>query len=181
MKALLIVDMQVGCFKPYCSRHNTLKVVENINLLSEKFRSIGYLVIYIQHNGTKENYLYPDTKDFDLLPELIQRESDLFVVKEANEAFYNTDLDIILKRRNIEELYLCGLASNFCLDATIKSALSKDYKLYIASDAHTAGSNECFTADKLIEYHNWLWANLTPTKYAVDVRLTQSLIDDLTK
>lgn len=52
MKALLIIDMQKGSFKPYSIRYNAIQTIEQINLLSAKFRELGYPVIYIQHDGT---------------------------------------------------------------------------------------------------------------------------------
>ena len=92
MKALLIIDMQIGSFKPYSIRHNTMQTIERINILSQNFRNLGYPIIYIKHDGTKEEYLLPNTVDFDILPELPQEASDIIVVKEANDAFYNTEL-----------------------------------------------------------------------------------------
>lgn len=177
MKALIIIDMQNGCFRPESKRYNRSGTVDQINLLSKHFRKKNYTVIYIQHNGTKENMCIPGTSDFDLLPELDITTTDLIVEKEANEAFYKTNLEHILKEKNINELYLCGQASNFCLDATIKSALSKDYNIFVASDAHTTAETIFLPAKQMIDYHNWLWENLTPTKYPVTVCTTKDIIE----
>lgn len=45
MKALLIIDMQKGSFKPYSIRHDALVTVDRINSLVEQFRKNHYLVI----------------------------------------------------------------------------------------------------------------------------------------
>lgn len=179
MKALLIIDMQRGSFKPYSIRLNAMQTIEQINLLSAKFRELGYPVIYIQHDGTKEGYLLPSTSDFDILPELIKEFSDVVITKEANDAFYNTELQSILMHNNINELYICGCATDFCVDATVKSALSQDYKIYIASDAHTTANRPHIDASTIIQYFNWLWADLTPTKYKISVCSTQSIVSNL--
>jgi nicotinamidase-related amidase len=179
MKALLIIDMQRGSFKPYSIRFNAMQTIGQINLLSAKFRELGYPVIYIQHDGTKENCFLPNTTDFEILPELVQTSSDIIVLKEANDAFYNTELQYILKKKNINELYICGCATDFCVDATVKSALSQDYKIYIASDAHTTASRPHVDAPTIIQYFNWLWADLTPTKYKISVCSTQSIVFNL--
>lgn len=179
MKALLIIDMQTGSFKPYSIRYNTTHTIERINLLSEKFRSLGYPVIYIKHDGTKEDCFFPDTKDFEILPELVQEPSDIVVVKEANDAFYNTELQSILVRENVDELYICGCATDFCVDATVKSALVKDFKIYIASDAHTTASRPHIDAPTIIQYYNWLWSDLTPTKHKISVCSTTNIVDSL--
>jgi len=179
MKSLLIIDMQLGSFKPYSIRHNTLQTIEQINLLSETFRNMGYPVIYIQHNGIRENYMLPGSADFDLLPELIQKESDIVVIKEANDAFYKTDLHSVLTQKGIDELYVCGCATDFCVDATIKSALTKEYKIHIASDAHTTANRPHVDAPTIIEYYNWLWSELTPTKDKISVQTTTEIIGDI--
>lgn len=179
MKALLIIDMQIGSFKPYSIRYNTVQIINRINLLSEKFRSLGYPVLYIKHDGTKENYLLPDTHDFDLLPELVQGSSDITVIKEANDAFYNTKLQSVLNQKDIDELYICGCATDFCVDATVKSALTKDYKIYIASDAHTTANRPHADAPTLINHHNWLWNDLTPTRYKISVQTTKDIIENI--
>lgn len=177
MKALLIIDMQIGSFKPYSIRHNTIQVIEQINRLSAKFRELGYPVIYIKHNGIRENYLLPHTTDFEILPELVQELSDITVIKEVNDTFYNTELESILIENKINELYICGCATDFCVDATIKSAFNKDYKIYVASDAHTTANRPHVDAPTIIQYYNWLWSNLTPTKHEISVQTTKDIIE----
>jgi nicotinamidase-related amidase len=179
MKALLIIDMQRGSFKPYSIRYNAMQTIEQINLLSAKFREPGYPVIYIQHNGTKENCFLPNTTDFEILPELVQVSSDIIILKEANDAFYNTELQSVLNKKNVDELYICGCATDFCVDATVKSALSKDYKIYVASDAHTTANRPHVDAPTIIQHYNWLWSDLTPTKHKISVCSTQSIVYNL--
>ena len=87
MKALLVIDMQKGSFKPYPYRHDTLGTVERINKLTSAFRENNFPVIFIQHDGTIENWLLPGTEDWELLPELIRLPSDICVSKTANDSF----------------------------------------------------------------------------------------------
>jgi len=63
MKALLIIDMQIGSFKPYALRHDTAGVIERINTLSKFFRANQFVVVFVQHDGTKENVFLPNTTD----------------------------------------------------------------------------------------------------------------------
>ena len=98
MKVLLIIDMQVGSFKPQTPRYDADGVVERINSLSDYFRQNGDKVIFIQHDGTKENSYIPGTFDWNILPTLIQHPDDIVLSKMANDSFYNTDLETILKK-----------------------------------------------------------------------------------
>lgn len=171
--------MQIGSFKPYSIRHNTIRIIEKINSLSEKFRNSGHPVIYIKHNGVRENYLLPHTADFKILPELVQDASDITVIKEVNDAFYNTELESVLIQKNINELYICGCATDFCVDTTIKSALNKDYKIHVASDAHTTTNRPHVDAPTIIQHYNWLWSDLTFTKHKISVLTTKDIIENM--
>lgn len=179
MKALLIVDMQLGSFTPYSARYNTSQIIENINTLIEVFNKLNFPVIFIKHNGTKENCLLPNTKDFDILPELTQETSDLTVIKEANDPFYKTDLESLLNQKEVSQLYICGCATDFCVDSLVKSALTKDYELFIASDAHTTANRPHVEAPTIIQYYNWIWSEMTATKHKITVSPTLELISKM--
>ena len=167
MDALIIIDMQNGCFAtPRLDREGT---AERINTVAERFRERGLPVFFIQHDGTKENYLFPGTEGFEIIAELTRAPTDRIVVKTANSAFYETSLDADLRTLGISRLFICGLATDFCVNATIHSALVKDYDLIILSDCHTTADRPPLDARAVISYHNWLWAELTPTKGAIRV------------
>ncbi|MCZ4243934.1 cysteine hydrolase family protein [Pedobacter punctiformis] len=176
MKALLIIDMQIGSFKPYAARYNTMEVINNINQIADNFRKNGDKVIFIQHDGTKENCFLPNTEDWQLLPELNQETDDLFVSKTVNDSFYQTDLQEILEKHNISNLVITGCATDFCVDSTVKSALTKDYKVTVVGDAHTTASRPHVDALNLIKHYNWLWSETTPAKYKIDLISTADLI-----
>lgn len=169
MKALLIIDMQRGCFRPYESRYDTAGVISRINELSDIFRKRNYPVIFIRHDGTSENELIPHSDDWKLLPELTTLPGDLFFDKTANDSFYRTELEGFLKAESIDELYITGAATDFCIDVTVKSALNKDYKVCVLSDCHTTEDKENLTARLLIEHYNWIWSALAPAKHKVRV------------
>ncbi len=61
--------------------------------------------------------------------------------KRGLNAFSNTDLDDLLKRRGISTVVLAGCKTSLCIDSTGRSAYEKGYKVSILSDC-TAGSDE---------------------------------------
>ena len=79
--------MQIGSFKPYTLRYDTLGVIERINKLSHYFRMNNYKVIFVQHDGTKENIFLPNTSDWELLPELVTSPSDDIVSNQLTTHF----------------------------------------------------------------------------------------------
>lgn len=176
MKALLVIDMQKGSFKPYSHRYDTLGKVERINALTTFFRKNNHPVIFIQHDGSIENWLIPGTEDWEMLPELIHQPEDICVSKTANDSFYNSTLQDVLTSLNISELYITGCATDFCVDSTVKAALSRDYKVIIVEDAHTTASRPFADAPTLINHYNWVWSDMSPTKHKMTVVHSKDII-----
>ena len=169
MKALLIIDMQLGSFRPYALRHDTHGVIERINALSDLFHRNNDKVIFIQHDGTRDNNFLPGTEDWSVLPELIRHPDDIEVSKTANDVFYKSNLQEILDSHGISELFITGCATDFCVDTTIKSALHKDYHVIVIEDAHTTADRKGLPAVAVIEYYNWLWSEMLPTNSAIQL------------
>ncbi len=176
MRALLVIDMQLGSFRPYELRQDSFAVIDRINRLSDAFRNNGDLVIFIQHDGTKENCFMPGTEEWSLLPELIRGAADIFVSKTANDSFYKTDLQAILRNRGERELIVTGCATDFCVDDTIKSALTRDYSITVVADGHTTADRPMIPARQVIQYFNWLWSEMTPTIGGIKVETCDAIL-----
>lgn len=179
MKALLIIDMQVGLFTPSTPRFDAHGVIGRINALSDKFRERGWPVIFIQHDGTSQNYLYPNTPDWEILPSLSQKTSDIVVAKTANDAFYNTNLQEILEEKGITELVITGCATDFCVDTTVRSALGRNFKLTVIEDGHTTGNRPHLDAETVIMHHNWIWSELAATAHKLKVKPFEKVISKI--
>lgn len=174
MEALLIIDMQVGSFQT--PRFEAEKVIENINCLSTFFREKSKPVIFVQHDGTKENFLIYGSDEWHILPSLIQETNDCYIEKEANDCFYKTELETLLQKLSVKKLYICGCATDFCVNATVHGALVRDYAITIIKDGHTTADRPHATAVQLINFHNWLWENLTPTQNRIEVKNTHEIV-----
>ena len=169
MKALLIIDMQKVSFTQKTPRFDSDNVIKRINILSDKFRKNGDIVIFIQHDGTKEGFCIPNTEEWEILSSLVIDKNDLFISKTANDSFYKTTLKNDLKRLGIEELIITGCATDFCVDSTLKSALTNDFKITVISDGHTTADRINISAKQVIDYYNWIWDEMTPTKNKIEI------------
>ncbi len=169
MKALLIIDMQQGSFTPMFLRYNAEAVIEKINKLTEEFREAWMPVIFIQHDGSAQGEFRPFTQEWELLPELVRMPNDIIIGKTANDAFYETSLDSILKEHDVDELVITGCATDFCVDATVKGALSRDYQITVIKDGHTTANRPHITGLLAVDYFNMLWENMVPTRGQIKV------------
>ncbi len=175
--ALLVIDMQQGSFTPQTPRFDTGGVVKRINTLVEAFRRSGQPVIFVQHDGTREQAFIPGTTAWKLLPELDAKPGDIMVSKVANDAFYASMLSSELSKLEINELFITGCATDFCVESTIRSALAKDYKVTVVEDGHTTGERPHLSAEQVINHCNWVWQNLLPTGGSVNVISTEKIMD----
>jgi nicotinamidase-related amidase len=107
--------------------------------------------------------LFPQTDEWSLLPELTKKSTDLYVGKTANDSFYKSGLEEKLISLGVDEVYITGSATDYCVDSTVKSALVKDYKVTVVADGHTTRDKKNISAKLLIEHYNEIWADMSPT------------------
>lgn len=178
-KALLIIDMQKGSFQPKSIRYEADLVINNINELAVLFRELGLPIIYVQHDGTGSGEFVKYNTDWEILDELNQGSNDYKIDKYANDVFYNSNLNGLLSELEIGEVYITGCATDFCVESTIQSALSKDYIVKVIKDGHTTADKPYLEAVTIIQHYNWVWQNMLPTKGNVKVESTKYVINKL--
>lgn len=171
-KALLIIDMQKGAFTPETPRFKSKMIIENINHLARYFREHNALVVFIQHDGTRFGEYLPGTEEWQIIDELEQKTSDAVIAKTANDAFYGSSLESFLRSKNINELVITGCATDYCVNATLHNALTKDFNITLIADGHTTADRPPIAAGDVIAHYNSIWADLFPTKGKVQVLST---------
>lgn len=174
-KALLIIDMQKGSFQPKSIRYKADGIIDNINELLSMFRSLNLPVVYIQHDGTGSGEFVKYNTDWEILDELNLKDDDNCVDKYANDVFYNSKLSDLLDKLNVKDIWVTGCATEFCVESTIQSALSKDYNVNVVEDGHTTADKPHLQASEIINHYNWVWRNMLPTKGKVDVISTKQV------
>ncbi len=174
-KALLVIDMQKGAFTTKTPRFDTNGVIKRINELSKLFRELNHFVIYIQHDGTGTGEFEKNALDWENLDDLIVDSTDIRIDKYANDVFYESELHSKLKELNVNELFITGCATDFCVESTIQSALTKDYNITVVEDGHTTGERPRLKAEQVIEHYNWVWQNMIPTKGRIKVEKTETI------
>jgi nicotinamidase-related amidase len=167
--AVLVIDVQAGLFCTEPAPFEAGAVVARINTVTAKARRAGAPVIFIQHDGEPGGEdVVPSTEGWKLHPDLEVRPGDLVIRKTTCDAFYGTALEAELRSRGIECVLLTGFATDFCVDATLRSAASKDFGVVVVADAHTTTDNPVLKGEAVRRHHNWAWANAI-TKRGVTV------------
>jgi nicotinamidase-related amidase len=158
--AVVVIDLQRGLFCAKPAPFEAESVVGRINAVVGKARRAGAPVIFIQHDGEAGGEdVVPLTEGWELHPNLDVRTGELVIRKRTCDAFYSTTLEAELRSRGITRLVLMGYATDFCVDATLRSAASKDFAVVVVADAHTTSDNPVLKAELVRRHHNWAWAN----------------------
>ena len=78
--------------------------------------------------------------DFAIVDELKPQANDVVVLKTRYSGFAGTTLDSQLRTRGIRYLFLTGIATNVCVESTLRDAYFQDYwPILIADGAGQAG------------------------------------------
>ncbi len=161
--ALLIIDMQTALV---AGAFNEAAVLSAINTTIHRARSAGAPVIFIQHNHHSFEPLKKGNSGWAIHPVLERLDGDLVIEKEASDAFYETQLHSELTRLGATRVAICGMQTEFCVDATARAALSHEFDVVLISDAHTTGPSHLPAAD-IINHHNSVLPNLAHPRFSI--------------
>ena len=70
----------------------------------------------------------------DIIPELYPIAGEPVIDKPGKGAFYQTDLELMLKNRGIETLMVCGVTTEVCVNTTIREANDRGFRCIALSD-----------------------------------------------
>ena len=83
----------------------------------------------------KGQLLVEGTWDFEIVPELAPQPRDLVVLKTRYSGFAGTTLDSVLRAREIRYLFFVGIATNVCVESTLRDAYFHEYWPILVTDA----------------------------------------------
>jgi ureidoacrylate peracid hydrolase len=150
-------------------------VVQSIGAVLKAVRAAGLPVVYLQmgfkpdlsNSGGPESpnwhkelalrmmncrpelrgkLLIEGTWDFAIVDELAPRAGDLVIVKTRYSGFARTPLDDELRARGVRYLLFCGIATNVCVESTLRDAFFLDYWPILICDAAMAAGTAAHEA-----------------------------------
>ena len=152
--ALIIIDMQNAFLKPGASleRARGRDLIPGLNKLIRACHEAGIMVIFTCHafraDGSdmglvaefapemyaNKNTLIEGTPDVDIYDEMERGEKDVVVTKRIYNAFYGTELDLILRIHGVDTVIIGGVDTVFCCEATAREARHRNYRVIFLSD-----------------------------------------------
>lgn len=169
---LVIVDLQNDFLSPDGAYARGKTVNAEARLLPDRVASVARAVK--QHQGLVTASLFtlwPDTQGEPMIsPHLLERRPflrkgdfapgsrgqanvdaiapyiDVAVFKVAYSAFFNTQLDWVLRRAGVDTVAVCGIVTNGGVASTVRDAHMRDYHTLVLSDGCMAFSAEVHDA-----------------------------------
>lgn len=161
--ALLVIDMQNFFLDPTSPTFTCggPAIIPNTRRLIESFRKAGRPVIYTCHvhrpDGLDAGIMKwwwqgmciegtPESKVHD---EIAPCSNEKIIYKHRYSAFYNTDLETILRGLAVEDLVICGIMTNLCCESTARDAYYRDHRVFFPADATGSVTEEMHLATLL--------------------------------
>jgi nicotinamidase-related amidase len=154
--ALLVIDVQSALI---ANADRGPEVVTAIRGLVERARAADIIVVYLQHCHATYEPMKKGAAGWRIHPAVEPKPGELVIEKTASDGFYDTSLQGNLNRLGVKRLIVCGLQTEFCVDATCRAALSRGFEVVLVADGHTT-TNAILPADVAVRHHNRALANL---------------------
>lgn len=177
-QALLVLDMMNEIVRAdgawaemgygYGPQAEERKVVEKTARAIQNARADGIPVIYVTvgfsesyaewpgespvftDEGKKARLLRLGTWGQDIHEALAPQGGEVLVTKKRVSPFYATSLEVLLRTQGVEELLLCGVATDHVVMATARDGHDRDFRIKVLKDCCAAASQERHEAAILV-------------------------------
>ena len=164
--ALLVVDMQNAFVMPGgsmarlgLSTSRGHDIIEPVHLLIEACRKRGVPVIhtlttfrtdYADAGLVAERFpalqplghIMSGTWDAQIVERLVPRAGEYVIAKNRFDAFYGTNLELVLRALHVDTLVVAGVPTNICVESTIREAFVRDLRVVLPRDATASYTSE---------------------------------------
>ena len=163
MEALIMIDMQNGFLNPESSLciRGTRDTVPVCAKMLAAARASGQMVVIVNRRYREDGSDVERTRlaaweqggkpltpgsvgviSEENPPELRPMDTDYVVIKQRYSAFFQTELDLLLRRKGIRKIFLMGTTTPNCIRTTCYDGISLDYDVVVIEDACSSNTAE---------------------------------------
>ena len=167
---LIVIDMQKALLDD--ELYNLNGLLETISKLIETARKNRVEVIYVQHDAGEGSGFSVGDEAFEIADEVAPQAGEKVFVKRASSSFTNREFAAYLEKEEGDTLLIVGLQTNFCIDATVKSAFERGYDVFIPEGTNSTFDNDYMTGETTYNYYmNEVWPDLFADCVSMDEAL----------
>ena len=149
---LLVIDMQKGIVDEELYAFDTF--MDRTVRLIDAARKNKVEVIYVQHDAGPGSGLSVGDSAFEIVDRVRPEPGEKIFVKTINSCFGSKDFKEYMKRQEDKRLMIIGLQTNYCIDATVKSAFERGYEVIIPEGTNSTFDNDYMTGETTVRYYN---------------------------
>lgn len=169
--ALLVIDMQRFFLDPASPSFTCggLAILPKLVKLIHGFRQACRPVVFTRHVHHPNNLdagimgwwwqgmCLEGSPESEIHQDLSPQSNEKVIFKHRYSAFYNTDLETVLRCLQVEDIVITGLMTNMCCESTARDAYYRDYRVFFLSDGTGSISEEMHVASLLNLAFGFSW------------------------
>lgn len=150
MEALIVIDMLNDFITGKLKTERAQRIIPNLKKLIQAARDKKVPVIYSNDAHLPVDFelnkwgghAMKGTKGAEVIPQLEPAEGDYVLEKRTYSGFFETGLDLLLRKLKVDTIVLAGLHANICLRHTAADGFFRGYSIIVPKDATEAFSDE---------------------------------------
>src|SRR5512145_3470128 len=169
--ALLVIDMQYFFLDSASPSYTCggLAILPKLQKVIQAFRQANRPVIYTRHvhhpdqldagimGWWWEGMCLEGSPESEIHQDIAPRQSEKVIFKHRYSAFYNTDLETVLRNLKVEDLVVAGIMTNMCCESTARDAYYRDYRVFFLADGTGSVNEEMHVASLLNLAFGFAW------------------------
>lgn len=167
---LLVIDVQKGITDNRLYAYDAF--IDNMTQIIDTARKNNVEIIYVQHDDGPGSGFTEGDRDYEIADQVAPAQNEKIYAKTINSCFGNHELTKYLEQTGEKELMITGLQTNFCIDASVKSAFERGYKVIIPDGTNSTFDNDYMDAKTTYRYYNeMMW----PRRFAQCVSIEKAI------
>ena len=167
---LIVVDIQKGITDERL--YDFEGFLNHVTKIIDSARKNNVEIIYVQHDDGPGTGFSVGDKDFEIADQVAPKENEKTFIKSVNSCFGNHAFTDYLMESGEKDLMIIGLQTNFCIDATVKSAFERGYDVIIPKGTNSTFDNDYMDGETTYKYYNeMMW----PERFASCVSVDEAI------
>ena len=150
---LLVLDMQEYFVneESHAFVPSSVNIISSIQEISKIIQGMGNKVIFSKHIDTEnesstmnrwwKDNIRPDN-DQSKITHKLNKQAVEIIEKSQYSAFYETELETILKKYKIEQVIITGVMTHLCCETTARDAFMRGFEVFFVADATATYTEE---------------------------------------